>query len=152
MHTERLTRLLNLVANHDDKRAPVRINFKYFKKEIECGTYVCACGLAGLDPWFNEQGFTLGTSRGWQEEGRYWSPRFEGNYSWIAVMKFFDLRPTPTDYLFLSSSYRVSAGGLAVEMFVDRLSEFIKSGGVTPPRPWPILCREVSANEARENW
>jgi hypothetical protein len=79
MNTEALLRVAELLEHH--KPAPLReiANFKALGFDMQswvwsrgpdpewdtttetnyCGTTVCACGLAALDPWFQARGFML---------------------------------------------------------------------------------------------
>lgn len=58
-----------------------------------CGASACACGYAGLDPWFREQGFCTTPSG---------TVTFSGFQSWEAVQAFFDINMREANYLFSS--------------------------------------------------
>lgn len=61
-----------------------------------CGTTACACGYAGLDPWFRKEGFIT------DETGNVTFGVFE---SWGAVEKFFGLTEVEGVSLFSRYSY-----------------------------------------------
>lgn len=78
-----------------------------------CGCSACACGYAGLDPWFREQGF-ITTPRG--------TVTFGDAQSWQAVEAFFDLRASESHYLF-SSGDQTSR-----EDTIARIERFLTEG------------------------
>lgn len=62
-----------------------------------CGTTACACGYAGLDPWFRQRGFTTLADGGVQGP--------EGTFGWTAVREFFQMNHTKAKFLFDPTSY-----------------------------------------------
>jgi len=85
-----------------------------------CGATACACGYAGLDLWFNEQGFRT-TQGGTVQYGE--------KQSWGAVEDFFDLTVEESHYLFTGDYDEY----VSPDMVATRIELFIKRGGV-PPR------------------
>lgn len=93
-----------LGVNYDTERART-VNYYALSKQVEeaddptmlvpeCGTTACACGFAGLDPWFRSQGFKLeidggGPSIVYTLIGD--NEELEDMYSWLAIRKFFDI-------------------------------------------------------------
>ncbi len=90
-----------------------------------CGCTACACGYAGLDPWFREQGFKTTPSG-----NVMFDDDFDG---WYAVEKFFGINTNTAYKLFQSSSYLTEQqeddGMLVrVEAVIARVIDIIEIG------------------------
>jgi hypothetical protein len=89
-----------------------------------CGATACACGYAGLDPWFRDHGFV--TTR----EGRVNYTKEDGTIytGYEAMMYFFDLSTTQTDHLFTVHGYPSSK--VKDPRYVScRITAFLKANG-----------------------
>lgn len=76
-----------------------------------CGCSACACGYAGLDPWFREQGFCTTPSG---------TVTFSGFQSWEAVQAFFDISARIAERLFSSGDMT------SREDTIARIEDFLK--------------------------
>lgn len=83
-----------------------------------CGTSACAVGHACCSPAFQEQGLSL-RKYDWECE-----PAFDGETSWEAVEKFFDIKPSAASYLFYDREYPNEGETTALEV-ADRIESFI---------------------------
>ena len=84
-----------------------------------CGTVACACGHAGLHPWFRNQGFTL-TPHG--------SMRYTGQYpngyyvDWHAIQYFFGLEGCEAMRLFSENQY-VTGPNTTIDQIIERIQQ-----------------------------
>lgn len=62
-----------------------------------CGTTACACGYAGLDPWFRERGFTTNADGSLGGHNNM--------FGWAAVKEFFQITHADACFLFDIMSY-----------------------------------------------
>jgi hypothetical protein len=63
---------------------------------VECGTTACACGYAGMDPWFREQGLKLDQDA---------CMSYKNFIGWSAVQFFFDISEDHAEFLFSEDKY-----------------------------------------------
>lgn len=112
----------------------------------KCGCTACACGYAGLDPWFREQGFkTLSNGE------VMWTNPETGDTSkdYNAMEFFFDLDEAQTDYLFISRCY--TAEQRKDPRFVSRrIMDFLKEDGVVPEE-FLLFSARMGIDEDRED-
>lgn len=89
-----------------------------------CGTTACACGFAGLDPWFNAQGFEL---RATKDKVLHTTIAhtiaYKDKTHWEAVRAFFGVRQYDAEMLFGEESYRDGARPIDV---IQRIESFLK--------------------------
>lgn len=120
-HHERLTRLSDLLDNY---HGLTKFNIGTFFEESNCGTAACACGLAALNPWFQQQGFRLHPLTQHCER----IPTFEGLIGWPAVHKFFQVSGIDANHLFLGNSYSpVPYREVTPDMVSKRIKAFVAS-------------------------
>lgn len=113
MNRERLQQMVTMLRD----LSPV--HHKGFDiSDWHCGTSACAVGHACLTPSFQVQGLEL------QYDGSGWMPAFDGETSWYAVEKFFDLSEKDAEHLFYRTSYDTSYDTTANEV-ADRIEEFL---------------------------
>lgn len=116
MNKERLTILRDYLLNEvpPDK-------FSITNWVADCGTVACAIGHACNIPSFQKAGLHL---EGKLDPGL--SPAYNGNYSWRAVEKFFDLEAYQAAHLFDGEAYPKKYRTTLLEV-VNRLAEYIRS-------------------------
>ena len=84
-------------------------------KDQWCGTKGCACGLATLDPTFQQAGFLVA--------------------HWITVMEFFEITEQQALYLFSAEYYTgTKTGNAAARKVAKRIREFIAANGRVPDK------------------
>lgn len=126
MNVERLQHLQAILQSIKVPKSGLGFNLRdWHRVRPDCGTTACACGWAGLDPVFNEQGFSL-TDKLSGSDGLI--PMFTDNgytvHGWTAVELFFGLTYGESDYLFSANSYEKIASPKDV---ANRIGEFIES-------------------------
>jgi len=82
-----------------------------------CGTTGCACGWAGMDPWFIKQGFRL------LKEGDEFGLYYGDNYGRQAAIRFFGMTDIDFDYLFLPFKY---SNHVTKDRVIARINSFIE--------------------------
>ena len=70
---------------------------KYVFDKPECQTVACACGWAGIDPWFQERGFYTSP----YNEVMYFKENGLPHLEFFAVSIFFDISYSEAKYLFM---------------------------------------------------
>ena len=83
---------------------------------MTCGTTACACGWAGMDPWFRRRGFKT------KKQGGY-DVCYKSYTGIWATRIFFDLTRNEGQWLFLRSGYGRDGSKRAV---IQRLKTFIR--------------------------
>lgn len=83
--------------------APIPVAEQMF----ECGTTACACGHAGLDPWFNQRGFKWDVLKSFGRTAHLSCFDKNGNQliGWHAVQEFFELGERQAEHLFSQEAY-----------------------------------------------
>jgi hypothetical protein len=84
-----------------------------------CGCTACATGYAGLDPWFQQQGFCT------TPDGRveYRRPSGTVNPNWYGMTEFYDLEQHEAQYLFMPHcDYRTA------QDVIDRIEDVLRDG------------------------
>lgn len=126
---ENLLRVLRVVQEHEQELSsqltPIFDLTWWYDNDDKCGTTACAIGWCCQDPWFQRQGFALGSDQGMP---KLFFPKYHGLEEWEAVQKFFDLDGDEADFLFRAEAYgdeRVLAAVInRVEAFMnERFSE-----------------------------
>lgn len=98
------------------------------EQPTDCGTTACAIGRAALHPWFNAQGFRLGSNFSIYEG--YSPSRFPayGYFShWDAVQAFFGLTEADAHMLFKADSYP-DKDQRNPQAVAQRLRQYLASG------------------------
>lgn len=85
---------------------------------VECGTTACACGFAGMDPWFREQGFKFDFVN--DRRGTIYFHQASG---WEAVTSFFGLSYEEAAQLFYQESYSELDGDKLLGAVIDRVQQ-----------------------------
>jgi hypothetical protein len=102
------------------------INYDARDDDGWCGTKACACGLASINPTFNQAGF----KRLYENSFRF---TFENKEGWGAVTAFFKITMLQAEYLFAAWSYKgKTKGDEAARNVARRIREFIKTNGKLP--------------------
>lgn len=97
---ERLLKLAWLLDNLTTEFPKLKVRFNldgWAEKATSCHTTACACGWAGLHPWFRRKGFRTDLKFGNVEYGV--------SAGFGAVGRFFDLGINERGYLFIAKSY-----------------------------------------------
>ncbi|MEX3914841.1 hypothetical protein AB4Y43_01150 [Paraburkholderia sp. BR10872] len=109
MHVERLQRMVTMLRGLPEEKFDIT--------NWDCGTAACAVGHACLNPIFNEQGL-------WLSDGM---PAFQGDESWWAVERFFEIDSVQSGHLFYGPDYPNGDLTTAAEV-ADRIEAFIAGG------------------------
>lgn len=118
MNTERLLKLADVLENFKAERENLIEPIQAFDlREWKCGTAACACGTAGLHPWFRDQGFTL-------RSGTFGEPMFKTYRDFEAVEAFFEIDDDDSTHLFLDASY--PEGRRGPKSVAKRIRSFVK--------------------------
>lgn len=96
---------------------------------VDCGTVVCAVGLAAISGVFKDEGL------GWKISASELVPTFEDHDGFDAVNEFFDLTYDQSEFLFSGHNYELNerkgkVGELAV---TERIREFVNTEGANGP-------------------
>lgn len=108
MNKERLQQMVTMLR----RLPPEQFNLSVW----HCGTAACAVGHACSDPVFVSQGLSL--------KHGYDVPAYEGELSWDAVQKFFDLPEGQASHLFYDEEYP-DAEKTTADQVADRIEEFL---------------------------
>ncbi len=110
-------RLIEILEAEPDYKSEFDLKVYARKTKHECGSAVCAIGLAMQDPWFNERGFTIkDDTRGCGFDANHpddtlYVPVYktdtyiiEGN---VAACDFFGIDMDDFNHMFLMGGYRI---------------------------------------------
>lgn len=100
LQKERLLKLAWLLENLEDEFPARKVRFNlsgWAYKSPSCNTFACACGWAGLHPWFRRRGFITDITDG--------DVHYRDHFGFNAVERFFSLNFPTAQYLFSISSY-----------------------------------------------
>lgn len=134
---KQMIRVLRTVQQNENQRAKFHldawtyakggaVNISALKPEtLACGTTACACGFAGIDPWFNEQGFYLKPYQGFS--GQRFEPAYKGREGWEAVEEFFGLSKKQATKLFSVSCYWCDE--ITPQDVINRIESLLKENG-----------------------
>lgn len=87
----------------------------------KCGTTACACGFAGMDPWFRQQGFKTSLYGDIS-----YITRTQGLEHFSAVEEFFGIESDDALELFTSTTYRDVEGGGSLANVRARVAAFLE--------------------------
>lgn len=93
---------------------------------MSCNTFVCALGLASLDPEFNKQGLAFHVVPMHHSATAWMIPRFQGTTGMEAGAAFFGISLEDSQYFFDPDSYSDTPTHAEGELFVaQRIDDFI---------------------------
>lgn len=115
-YVERLEQVIRVLEELPREK---KFNLRTF---MTCGTTACACGWAGVDPWFRRRGFKTEKDN-LPDGGSITYNVFYREFGGMdAVREFFDLDIADSHFLFINSYYQEGSKRAVIR----RLKSFLK--------------------------